>query len=67
MERFVVSRVLPDLNRIWAPSARSVRIAVLNGESPGRIQKLPESEDRYGIRIRYPLKRKYTWVSGIIK
>jgi hypothetical protein len=64
-ERSVVKRVLPDLNRIWAPSAQSVRIATLNGESPGRIQKLPESGDPCGNRIRYHLKKKYIWVSGI--
>jgi hypothetical protein len=64
--KFAARRVLADLDLSRVPGAQNARIAVLNGGFPGRIQKLPKSEDPYGIRIRCLLMKKHFWVSGTI-
>ena len=59
--------VLPDSDRSWVPDAQNVRNVALNGDSPGHIRKLPESEDPYGNRFRYHLMKKHFWASGMAK
>jgi hypothetical protein len=64
MGRFAARHVLTGSGRSRLPGALNVLIAVLNGEFPGHIPKLPKSEVPSGSHIPRPLTKKPFWVSG---